>query len=78
MFFEIYNDELNLENDIHAVSLLSEKETVILTVKGEVLTAAKTLIEDGAEQRHIDFYEWHEESNKLFIRYDLKKLSVYG
>ena len=31
----------------------------------QVLTADKSLIEVGAEQRHLDFYAHHDESNKL-------------
>jgi len=31
----------------------------------QVLTADKSLIEEDAEQRHIDFYKKHKESNKL-------------
>ncbi|MCC9043148.1 hypothetical protein LNQ81_10730 [Myroides sp. M-43] len=31
----------------------------------QVLTAAKSLIEEGAEEKHIEFHKTHEESNKL-------------
>ena len=31
----------------------------------QVLTAAKSLIEENAEEKHLKFYAEHEESNKL-------------
>ncbi|MGL4583016.1 MAG: hypothetical protein ACRCVU_08545 [Flavobacterium sp.] len=31
----------------------------------QVLTATKSLIEEGAEERHIEYYKTHKESNKL-------------
>lgn len=40
-------------------------QIVSLTTR-QVLTADKSLIEENAEQRHIDFYNKHKESNKLF------------
>lgn len=39
-------------------------EIVNLTTR-QVLTADKSLIEEGAEERHLAFYKEHEESNKL-------------
>lgn len=34
-------------------------------VTRQILTAAKSLIEEGAEEQHIEFYKTHEEHNKL-------------
>lgn len=36
----------------------------------QVLTADKSLIKENAEQSHLDFYQKHEEGNKLFWPYE--------
>jgi hypothetical protein len=59
--FKNENDEPHL---IYAVAW-NHIQIVNLCTR-QVLTAAKSLIEDGAEQRHIDFYKKYEENNKLF------------
>lgn len=66
----LFRDHLQVPYIIYAVAW-NHLQIMNLDTR-QVLTAAKSLIEEGAEERHIEFYKMYEEGNKLPwpLRYD--------
>jgi len=59
----LFKDELNIPHLIYAKDW-NHLQIMNLNTR-QVLTAAKSLIEEGAEERHIEFYKNYPEGNKL-------------
>lgn len=56
----------NDNGDVHMIFGVDWNHLQIANMKTrQVLTAAKSLIEEGEEENHLDYYKTHEEHNKL-------------
>jgi len=75
----LHRGEYYADSTYYPIALFKNKEDIPHIIYGvdwnhvqvmnlntrQVLTAAKSLIEEGAEERHIEFYKMHKEDNKL-------------
>lgn len=78
-YLHLWRDEYHTDISTYPIALYKNKDGVPHLIFGQawnhvqvmnldtrqILTAAKSLIEENAEENHIAFYKKHEESNKL-------------